>query len=302
MLTPEQIEARKTGLGGSDIAALVGLSKWMTPLELFLTKIGEREDNQTSEFAKWGNYHEDNIRQEYMAITGKMVGTSNELFRHPVHHWMIANVDGIIEGEKALLECKSTSFMNRRRWGTAGTDEIPEEYLLQCAHYAIVLDVEYVDIAVLIGGNDFRIYTYKRNAVLENRLIELESDFWNNHVVPRSPPRPRTIGDASILWPESKEKSTKVMDESLEAKILRLPEVRNALKELEEEENQIKGDICAFLQDSEVLMDYSGKRLASWQTQYTNRFDTQVFKEKEPVLYAQYLKETATRVFRLHHD
>jgi predicted phage-related endonuclease len=82
---------------------------------------------------------------------------------------------------KGILECKNASAYRSGEFGEEGTDEIPTEYLLQVAHYRYVMELDYVDIAVLIGGNSYKQYRYTKNKALEDKMQEILYHFWKDH-------------------------------------------------------------------------------------------------------------------------
>jgi putative phage-type endonuclease len=180
MLTPAQLEERKGGLGGSDAPIVAGISTFKTPLELYFEKRGELEpqdlsDNQAVHF---GNVLEDVIANEYTERTGRRVRRVNKTKHHPQYPWMLANLDrDVVIHPKRLLECKTTGFS--AGWGEEGTAEIPESHLLQCQHYLEVTGKEIADVAVLIGGRDFRLYHVERDDELIKLLIDIEQKFWD---------------------------------------------------------------------------------------------------------------------------
>jgi len=190
-LTLEQKKIRMSGIGGSDCAAILGISKWKTPLEVYLDKIYEpTEDKDISPAIEWGNRLEKVIIEAFQDKTGKQCELEPRTLRHPKHDFMLANIDARIVGENAILECKTAGQFMAKYWSTDGGEALPEDYLLQCAHYAEVLDVDTVYVAVLIGGRDFRMYHYKRNPRLAETIIAAEHNFWHNHVLKRIAPEP----------------------------------------------------------------------------------------------------------------
>lgn len=303
MLTNEIKEARRSGIGGSDVAAIAGISKWATPLDIYYDKIGIRRREETmSEAAFWGLEQEGLIARRYSQKTGRTVVKPDVMFRHHEHQFMIANLDGLIDDGKGILECKTAHAFKASQWGNENTDEIPQEYLLQCAHYGKVLEsrgIEYVDLAVLIGGNDFRIYHYKRNKKLEENILTLESSFWNNHIINKVPPSPKTIEDVLSLFPKGLGGNTKTATQDMINAINKLKETRTTIKELEEKESIYKKQICESIADAEMIIDDEGSKLATWKNQEAARFDTTLFKKEHPDLYKEFCKTTETRVLRI---
>ncbi len=300
MLTPEQREARRQGIGGSDAAALLGLSKWQTPLSVYLEKIGEGDDEDLSanDCIHFGNILEPIVADEYARRTGKEVFIEPDALIHPQYDWMRANIDRRIKGEDAVLECKTAGTFVKDQWGEEASDNIPDAYLMQCAHYAAVCDVSRVDIAVLIGGQEFRIYTYQRNKALEEKLIERERHFWHEHVLKRVPPPPANPAEAMQLWPREKVETSIAAPEILET-IATLRNTKQQIKVLQGKVGELQTKIVSQMQEAGMLIDSAGHKLATWKAQKANRFDSTTFKQKEPELYQQYVKTSQHRVLRL---
>ena len=112
------LSIRRKGIGGSDAAKVLGLSKWGGPLTVFLDKTGRlpMEDDEPSEAAYWGTTLEDVVAREFSKRTGLRVQRRNAMFHHPDHPWMIANVDRVIVGSNRGLECKTVSAFKADEW------------------------------------------------------------------------------------------------------------------------------------------------------------------------------------------
>lgn len=191
------LQQRRQGIGASDIAAVVGLCDYgRTPLDIYLQKKGILQVGQT-EAMYWGHVHEPNILQRYAQDTGLVVarnsGEEVVIFRHKEYPWCMATPDGLVYTSPEhvtatqdilplrLVEAKAVS--QRDGWGTPGTDEVPRGYLLQCQWQLLACSttlpgVDRVDLAVLIAGNDFRIYTVRANLALQEMLLEEGERFW----------------------------------------------------------------------------------------------------------------------------
>lgn len=167
----EWLAARRKGIGGSDAAAIAGLNKWKSPVAVYLEKIGQApEENVSSEAAYWGTVLEDVVAQEFSKRTGLKVRRRNAILQHPEHSFMLANVDRLIVGEKAGLECKTASEYLKEEWKD---DEVPAQYLIQCQHYMAVTGYDAWWIAVLIGGNKFiykKLSVTRRSFSISSRL------------------------------------------------------------------------------------------------------------------------------------
>lgn len=176
-LTPEQLQTRLKGIGGSEAAAALGLSKRMTSLQLYLEKRGEiprEQPPEDDEAIWWGRALEPVVRQKYAEVTGRTVVLPAATLQSVKHDFMLAHPDGIIRDELRGYEGK-TAF-HGLEWGEEGTDQIPREYLLQVHHYLTVTQFEVWDVAVLIG-RQFKIYEVQADKEMSEMLIAGEADF-----------------------------------------------------------------------------------------------------------------------------
>jgi putative phage-type endonuclease len=180
MLTPQQLEQRKSGIGGSDVASIVGLSPWKDANSIYLEKRGEIEPENLDgkELVHFGNVLEQAVSDEYTIRTGEKLEKRNKLIRHPKYPQLIANIDRKIVGRKAVFEAKTADKYTAGKWGPDGSDEIPEYYRCQVEHYMTVTGYTEAVLAVLIGGNEYRMYPIQRNPELSEMLMEHCLKFW----------------------------------------------------------------------------------------------------------------------------
>lgn len=165
-------------IGSTDAGTIAGLDPYKSRLQLYYEKRGEIEPDPAGDAAYFGNLLEDIVASVYAERSGCKVRRVNKRRYHKENPWMAAQIDRDIVGTKKQLECKTASFMLRDTWGKPGTDEVPERYLLQTQHALAVTGNEVCDLAVLIGGQDYRVYTIPRDDGLIGSLIMLEHDFW----------------------------------------------------------------------------------------------------------------------------
>ncbi|ADG20360.1 phage-type endonuclease [Paraburkholderia atlantica] len=175
---------RQAGIGGSDVAAALGLSRYKTAFQLWAEKTGrlEPENLDDVERIRFGNLMEEIIAREYARRNDVKVQRRNSIIAHPKYPFMRANVDRVVVGARRGLECKNVDGMAFRfgEWGEPGTDQVPDEYLLQCHHYMVVLDYPEWHLAACVGGNSLRTYIIERDAETEEMLIEQEHAFWQH--------------------------------------------------------------------------------------------------------------------------
>ncbi|MCU1677685.1 MAG: phage-related protein predicted endonuclease-like protein [Frankiales bacterium] len=169
-LSPEWHAARANGLGGSEIAAVVGLSPWESHFSLWHRKAGRLADQPDSGVMEWGRRLEPALLAKFLAEHDEFdLFDDHCTYRSAERPWQIANPDGFLV---SALPVASPTFaiwegktaQSDDEWGTPGTDEIPPYYLLQTRWYLDVLDLDTCYVSVLIRGCDYREYVVHPDA------------------------------------------------------------------------------------------------------------------------------------------
>lgn len=198
-LSPEQRLARHHAIGASDSAAALGLSRWKSPYDLYEEKRLPEPPPEVEVQGpmRWGHLLEPVLRQEYATQTGRAVAVPADevTFRHTSCARMVAHPDGIAKdaGGDRLFEAKIARSGDG--WGEPGSDQIPQAYLIQVQHALAILhaiaastrDFRVADVAVLIGGSDFRIYEIPADAELQEMIVDGVREFWS-YVEAGTPP------------------------------------------------------------------------------------------------------------------
>lgn len=213
---------RRQGIGGSDVAAIMGVSPFATLRDLYNDKCGNPDVIQTED--NWvakevGHRLEDLVAKIFAYKTGYKVFAVRKLFRHPFHSFMQANVDFFVElpdGSIAILECKTTNYNSKEKWNDGA---VPVNYEWQCCHYMAVMNLSCAYIACLYGNNENE-FVYRRidrDEVIEADMIEMEAHFWNEYVLGRIEPPYTESGDLVL---ESIRRHYGELDPTVDAVIL----------------------------------------------------------------------------------
>ena len=187
----EWLDARRKGLGGSDVAALFGCSPWVSPWTLYQDKIGELPKRPDDAVLSVGHELEPLTRRMFEAETGRKVDSAQERFRHPELEFMLANIDGSLDPVedfvgRGVFEGKTTNPYAKQDW----LQGVPIYYLLQITHYMIVTGRSWGSVAVLILGEDEPLMwaDVELDTELAEMMIETETKFWRENVEQRVPP------------------------------------------------------------------------------------------------------------------
>lgn len=175
------LAARNSGIGGSEAAVIVGMNRWKSPFQLWMEKTGEvePEDLSNNEFVYWGTVLEQCVADRFAELTGKRV-TRRGMLQDEEVPYFFANVDRVIVGENAGLECKTTNAYAKDAWEG---DNIPDAYYCQCQWYMGVTGAEKWYIACLIGGNTFVWKEVARSDEDIAALREAAKAFWETNVL-----------------------------------------------------------------------------------------------------------------------
>ena len=293
----EWLNLRKMGIGGSDAAAICGLNPYRSAVHVYNDKTSEEINDVDNESMRQGRDLEEYVARRFMEETGLKVRKSNMMYRNKENPFMIADIDRLVVGENAGLECKTASAYNADKWKDGA---IPEHYLIQCYHYMAVTGKMEWYIAVVILGRDFKYQKVTWDDEIINNLISIEKQFWKEHVEKGVIPEP----DGSEICDEildkyfqKAKKDSAVELRGFDEKLKRREEVLMLKDKLEKEQKQIEQEIKMFMQESEIA--YSDNYKVSWSNVNTSKIDTKRMKEEEPELYQKFLKVSSYRRFRI---
>ena len=172
----EWLVLRRSYIGGSDAAAVVGLNPYVSAYSLWCEKKGITPDFAGNLATAVGEYLEEFIAKRFEEETGKKVRRNNFCIFNEDYPWAMADIDRELVGEDAGLECKSTSALNLKQYKGGS---FPAKFYVQCVHYLAVTGKKRWYLAVLIGNSDFKVFTIERQDVLEDidALMAAEKDF-----------------------------------------------------------------------------------------------------------------------------
>jgi putative phage-type endonuclease len=280
-------------IGGSDVGAILGLSRFRSPLEVWMEKTGKEIKQLDSLPLRFGSFAEEFVASEYSRSTGFDLIHDESIHIHPEHSFMSAHIDRfVLESGSTIpsriLECKTANPFSSGEWGEVGSDEVPMSYLCQCIWYMAITNIDRVDLAVLFGNSDFRIYEIARDIALEKMVIQKAIAFWQEHVLKDIAPPAMSEQDCHTLFSKGDSgKSIEAKAETLEL-TERLQLLNSEIEVREEEISSIKQNIMNQMQEAETLT-YQGKVLATWKAPKPSfRLDSKRLELEHPDIASSY--------------
>lgn len=286
-------------LGGSDVAAILGISPWRTPLDVFFDKVRprvEETDPARIKVLTRGKRMEPYVIDLLQEETGLNVVRRGQRYLDKELPFIAAEIDAEADsGEN--IEIKTSSPFKSKEWGEQQTDEIPVYYTAQAMHGMMVREAPVCVFGVLIGADDFRVYRVERDDETIAAIREKEIAFWDR-VQRNDAPEPSTVADVLTLYGVKDAGTAIEASDEIEADYLRLKNLKEDLKQLGAQAEAAEERIKVFMADHAILT-IKGTPVITWKAQSANRFDQTAFKAAHPDLYEAFKKVSESRVMRV---
>lgn len=285
----EWLRIRKQYLTGTDAGAVCGMNPYKSAMQVYHDKVSAEVELKDNESMRLGRDLEDYVAARFMEATGKKVRRSNAMYVSDQYPFMMANVDRLVVGERAGLECKTASPYSSDLWKDG---KIPEWYYLQCQHYIKTLEADGWYLAVLIFGKGFQ-YTYiQRDEELLNDLVTIEKEFWEDHVQAGVMPSPDGSKGADELIQKYFHSTVGVTTRivGLDEQIARRNELAGLVKKMQTEQKAIEQELKMYLGKEQAQVGISDKFRVTWTEFETQRIDTERLKKEQPEIYRDYTK------------
>lgn len=289
-LTAQQLAERAEGLGASDCAPAVGLSRWKTSFQLYLEKIGQAppaNDDETL-FKEMGEALEPVALSRFTKRTHFQVSDRQKKVVDPNWSRRWVSLDGL-SSDGGLIEAKSCGFADPEEWGDELEDDaIPMHYLMQVQHGLACTGLQHAWMPLIISNRQFRLYRIKRDEELIELLTAREREFWTR-VEARDPPAPVNLEDVKLRWPSHVAKRVQATEEVAVA-LAEHRAIKERIKAAEIEEERLKLIVQQHMGDAAELVDVSGNVLCTWkQAKASQVFDEKKFAADNPAVYSRYL-------------
>lgn len=295
-------------IGGSDVAAILGVSPWKSPHELWLQKTGRaaREVITPEQQKRFDRGHRlepvvldmllDRLRDEGREV--ELLRT-NERYIDAEHPFMACEIDFelMLDGEHVNGDCKTVHPFAAKKWGEEGTDEVPIEYAAQFMHGLGITGRDRCIVATLIGMDDLLIYEVQRDQETIDGIRGRVAQYWNECVVADVPPDPIDFDDAKAIYAKAAGTKIEATSEVRDA-VFNLAEIKAKLRSFEEAEKELSFRIADFMRPHSILT-FGGHEIATWKNQDHTSLDQKLMAEELPEVTAKYKRTKEIRVLRL---
>lgn len=303
----EFLQSRKCGLGGSDMGAIMGFSKFRTALDVYNDKVSDEIDLTENPVLRLSSFLEEYTAKLYAESENCRLCKQNKPLIHPQYSFLRGNIDRKITSTNGnmsnfvgagILECKALSTYNFRNVEMYG---LPNEYIIQIQHYFAISRGAYQWGAFAILNRDngkllkFKVYP---DEVLMAQIVDAGVNFWTNHIEKRIPPELNIENKETVALPPNGAKIEVFDNDNKLAELLMQYKQYAELKaEADSLVNDVKGAIATHLQ-GHTAVECSNMRIYS-TTAIRHTVDTQKLKKEQSEIYYKYLKETETNSIKI---
>lgn len=312
---------RSLFLGGSDAAAVMGLSPWATPVELWEQKTGRKAKEEPNQ-AKQKVYDRGHKLEPFIRdmVVDKLrangvqaeVINCNARYVDIEHNFLSCEIDFelrltgevligdeivMLDGEHVNGDAKSVTGFARKKWGDEDTEDVPIEYAAQFMHGLGITGRRLCIVAALRSFDDVDIYWVRRDDETVEAMRAKMVTFWIDHVLADVPPDPIDFSDIKALFPSDNGQAIEATVE-IASKVRDLAEIKKKIKGLEDDAEQLQFAVAEYISPNAILT-YAGKEIATWKGQGDTRLDGKALEAAHPEIVAQFKKTKTVRVLRL---
>ncbi len=291
------VEHRKKSLGGSDASAIIGLNSWSSPYTIWAEKLGKLPPKEDNEAMRLGRDLEAYVAERFTEATGKKVRRENSILYNLQYPFAHANVDRMVIGEDAGLECKTTSVLNMKSFKNGS---FPDTYYVQCVHYMMVTGCKKWYLAVLVLGKEFLWFEIERDEEEIKALAESEEAFWRlvkSNTPPAADGTTSTTNTINAIFPKSVSEDA-VNLFAYESDLRQYMALGEQIKALKEQQDEVANRVKSFMNESGK--GESDHFKVSWTSSDRSTFDAKKFAaDHKNMDLSNYYKTTSTRTFRI---
>lgn len=262
------LQARRSSLGSSDAAGVLGYSSWQSPFAVYVNKVLEPESRQENPILEWGRRLEPAIASKFSDETGLPVHDPGDftIFRSVSHPWLSATVDRQVGVLLLPLEMKVAFHGKDSDW----KNNLPVQYKIQSQLQLFVTGAESGYFAVFHASTPlFRWYKVARHEKFIIRMVDRLTHFWRNYIEPRVMP-PSDYSESTTaairrLWPAHNSRIVEAEDPALAAAAASFDQAAEIISAAEKRKADAANRVRIAMEDAELLALPDGSGF-SWKT------------------------------------
>ena len=289
----EWLEARREVLGGSDIAAILGIGSFTSPLEVYYSKVNPVEERDENDSMRWGTILEPVILEQW-AGDEREIDTELMIVRSEQYPFLGASPDALNHWVEEWIEVKN--IRSDRDW-KASEYGVPERVYAQVQHGLLCSGWKKGRVIALVAGSKLIEVEVQADSLYQQAMVAAAEDFWTRYVLQKTPPPPdgtesssRALQRAWVAPQGTCEVPYHLLDEYKSAAAL--------LKVAKDNMEKVKQVIEAEMGEAEEAT-VDGVPVATWKVSTRNAIDITRLRKEAPDIAAKYNKTTPTRTFRL---
>lgn len=302
---------RRTYLGGSDIAGILGISPWSSRVSVYQRKVDPpTEDEQRSKVKRF------NRGKLWEQVVGEMlvsklrardytveIVSANHRYIDPDIPYFAAEIDYEIKLDDipgtVNVELKTVHPNATKEWGDEDTDECPVWYAAQAMWGLGITRRKCCIVAPLFGADEIRVYPIVAEAETIDGMRSQAQLFWTQHVELKVPPLPQSLADVDRLFKVDADKKI-IAEPWVIEKLMRYRACEAEITAREAERDLLEFETKRFMGEANALHVWRQEApAATWKNRANARFNTEAFKEAYPKLYQQFLRKGSSRVFEV---
>ena len=316
---------RQCSIGASDVATVLGINKYKTKYQLWQEKTGRRAPFSGNAATHWGQVLEKVLLEEFQRLTSLKVITW-ETIQNNTYPYITYSPDGVIIDRAnkpiGLWEAKTA----KQNYSTGETDEdgkavmnwgegdifkgssvirecdlVPDEYMLQVQTGMLISNAHFCKLSALISTSDFRNYTIRPNAELQDEILKQVKSFWEDNVLNDVAPE-MTYEDLKEI--KDKPGTKKQCSSEIIELVKRYKEAQKAEKEAQALTKNIKSELIKFIDTNQIVEDLNGRTIYTYKSQASKEsLDLKKLELDRPdifkLLQSQYMSRGSHRVLRI---
>lgn len=295
------LEARRSVITATDIAAISGIHPYKSARLVFEEKKGLGTEKEPSEFMILGQKLEPVIAELFSERTGIEI-EKGDFVIHPEVSFFGCTPDYLSKDGEAVIECKWAGINSAQNFGEPGTDSVPDQYVCQVMWQMIVTGRRMGYLAALLGTGKFYVYEIPFNERLAASLIQKAQEFWSTYILSECPPpisgQPCDTAYLNAKHPEGID-ATVMATSDFDEIATRLGQVKKAKDALEVQQSELENQLKEFMADASTLITQEGR--FTWKNQARKKTDWEALVKDAEIpkeLIDKHTVEVSSRIFR----